>query len=406
MRSPDDRREERGMALVMAMLTLVVLSLVVAGIMASLNTDTKIASHGVRGSQAFYIAEAGVAEAQNRIRTGDIPDNANPRMVAQIFNTPNGSVPALGADSLGLATDQPAGEWLSYSTSTRSDRVLQVSYKTNAARTGIYRYYPTSNPKIHLGSPGFRIFTIRSTGIKGGDKVTVQTDVIQKPFTVNVRAAMAAQVPINFNGNAHVCGYNHSMSTPANTTVPACGLAGNHIGLLNNLPAAWSEGTITDNGSSELDGSPTQTSPNQTGFYAGPWNCLGMSQAEFWDWIGAPINNEPDPPNGLFYLDNDLTHQNGTTNYSYHGGNGEGMLYVDGNLTLNGNFTFVGLLYVEGDLNINGTVWILGALVAKGAMPIDIANGDLTVLWSSDAVQQKLSKYGGDLVTLSWREVR
>ena len=80
------------------------------------------------------------------------------------------------------------------------------------------------------------------------------------------------------------------------------------------------------------------------------------------------------------------------------------MLYVDGDLAVNGNFNYRGLIYVEGDLKINGTTWILGGLIVKGKTEVKIANGSCTVLYSADAIAQNIAKYGGQFVTLSWRE--
>jgi hypothetical protein len=130
-----------------------------------------------------------------------------------------------------------------------------------------------------------------------------------------------------------------------------------------------------------------------------------MGQAEFFSWIGAPLSAEPNPPRGVYYLDNNTTIQDGTGNFAYHGGSGEGLLYVDGNLTVNGNFDFKGVIYVEGNLDVNGDFWMLGAMVVKGTTTVKLANGTATILYSSEAISQALARYGGQFVTLNWRQV-
>src|SRR2546426_994327 len=107
----------------MALLVLIVLSLAAAGFMLSMNSETKIAGHNLRESQALNIAEAGVAEAMSRIRNSDIPNNQDPRMVSEIFLTVPGTVPVLGADSIALATAQKSDAWLPYSTADKTDQV-------------------------------------------------------------------------------------------------------------------------------------------------------------------------------------------------------------------------------------------------------------------------------------------
>ena len=78
-------------------------------------------------------------------------------------------------------------------------------------------------------------------------------------------------------------------------------------------------------------------------------------------------------------------------------------MYADGNLTLNNSFTWRGLIYCEGDLTLNGSAWILGAIVAKGAGNVKF-NGGATVLYSHDAIQNYVTKFGGRFTNLSWRE--
>jgi hypothetical protein len=41
----------------------------------------------------------------------------------------------------------------------------------------------------------------------------------------------------------------------------------------------------------------------------------------------------------------------------------------------------------------------------KGKGRVKIANGSCVVLYSRDAVQQNVSKYGGQFLTLAWREL-
>lgn len=399
-------RNERGIALVMALLVLFAITLLSVALMLTLTVETKIAGHSVRSAQAMNAAEAGVAEALARIRAGDIPNNLNPRMVAQVFNAVPGAVPVLGVDSVALATGQPAGQWLDYSRATKAADVLTVTYKTDANRTVIYRYDPSRAEPINYTS-GFPIFVVTSTGRKGEEFRRIRSEVIQRPFNVRVEAALACEQGIDFIGNADICGYNHSMDTPAYTD----GVHGTGPCQVpwelnsNDLPGAWSSSSINSGGSSQQAGQPTNIEQNQVGFYAGPWEAVGVSQAEFFAWVGAPINVTPIPPIGVFYLDNNTTSQDRSGDWAFHGGNGEGLLYLDGDVSINGNFTFRGMIYVEGDLDINGNAWILGALIVKGKSRIKLANGDLTVLYSKDAVTMNLARYGGQFLTLSWQEI-
>ncbi len=392
LRRPGD---ERGIALVVALLALLVISMLATVLMMSVNVDTKITGHGLRVTEALNNAEAGIGEVQARIAAGDIDLNSNPRAVAQIFNTPAGNVPVLGTDSTGLATAQPAGAWLAYSTATRGPRALTVHYKTDAARSVIYRYDPNQNPTVQTTS-GSPIYVITSTGTASTDVRTVCAEIYSKPITAHTFGAMVANVSVSLKGTVDVCGRNHSASMPtgANDNVSY------HTGT-GDLAGTWSTGAVTKQGAANSTGNPglsqNQTGPytGANGFYAGPWDAFGMTQSQFFSWIG-PAVSPPDPPTGLVYI-------NGSA--AYNGGDGQGVLYVTGDLRLNGNFTYRGLIYVEGDLQINGGAWVLGGLIVKGITEVKLANGTASVFYSSEMISQAASSAGGSFQRLSWREV-
>ena len=400
---------ERGVALVIAMLVLLVMTLLGLVLMAGASINRSLAGNDQRMRETLNLAEAGVGEALARIRNQEtLMDPTDPDDVCQVFNTIAGSVPALGADSIGLATGQPVGGFLDYTTSDRGPDVLTISWKKDPATNLVMRYDQTLNPSLNTAT-GSPVYVVRATGRVGRARRTVISEVIQKPYTVNVKGALTADIPINFIGNAYICGYDHSSATPYDDGEDGRGvMPGDAWHCIDNelvggaLPGAWSTGGIGGGGASAASGSPLAYTGNQTGFYAGPWETFSMSQAEFYSWIGAPVGAQTDW-NGIFYYDNNATTQDHSTSLSLHSVNGEGFLYVDGDLLLNAGFHYRGLVYVEGDFEINGSAWVLGGIVVKGETNIK-ANGGMTILYSNEAITQALAKYGGQFVTLSWRE--
>src|SRR5262249_50382011 len=163
---------------------------------------------------------------------------------------------------------------------------------------------------------------------------TIVTEVVQRPFNVNVRGAMACNVGIDFSGTSWVCGHNHSIDTPAGSDNQALCQPW-ELGY-GDMSGAWSCNGITTSGASLQGGTPP-ISQNQVGFYSGPWECLGLSQQEFFTWIGTPYAAELNPPRGLVYQDNNGATQDLSGSWHYNGGNGEGLLYCDGDLQINGN---------------------------------------------------------------------
>ncbi len=391
---------ERGIALVIALLVLLVISVLAVVLMAMVNVNTKITSHGLRETEALNNAEAGIGEAQSRIASGDIVLGSNARAVAQIFNVVSGSVPVLGTDSTALATAQPAGAWLAYSTAARGPQVLTVQYKTDNARTVIYKYDASVTPAVHPGAPGSPIYVITSTGTAGHDVRKVRAEIYAKPVIANVFGAVQANVGVNPGGNLGVCGFNHRADTPVGT--PADGSCNSYHTNSGDLTGVWTTASIDTHGTPDLSGDPPfaehQIGPyaGTNGFYAGPWDVFGLTQAQFFSWVGPPVSSPPNPANGIYYVDQSV---------AYHGGSGTGLLYIEGDLTINAGFNYTGVIYVEGDLKINGHAWILGALIVKGITEIKRANGTADVLYSSDAISQALSTADGSFQRLSWREV-
>lgn len=400
---------ERGIALVIALLVLMVISMLGIIMMMTVTVERRTAGHDLRASEALNVAESGVSEAIALIRHGDITLNpANPRSVAQVFLALPGSVPVPGADTVGVATKQPAGDWLQYSTPSRGPDVLTVAFKTDAARTDVYRFDATVTPNVHLGGTGLPIYEITATGRTGTARRRVVTDVIQKPFYLNAKGALAAGNPIDFIGNAVVCGYNHSADTPNDAGKNKRGFAPDCIPSetgSGDLVAAWSTGTVSNGGAAFQQGVPPVWAQSQTGFYTGPWDAFNMSQADFLGWIGSPVNGVPGNLNGIYYIDNNTIPGDQSKNVGIQGGDGEGLLYVDGDLSVNAQFYYRGLIYVEGDLTMNGQAWVLGGVIVKGRSTIR-QNGGATILYSSDAITRALAKYGGQFVTLSWRELQ
>ena len=405
-------RTERGLALVMSMRILLVRSLLALVLMAGASLNRGLAGNDQRMRESLNLAEAGIGEALARIKNQETLMSANdPDDVCQVFNTVPGSVPVLGADSIGLATGQPIGGYLDYTTPERSPDALTIAWKKNAAGTAVMKYDPTKNPKIQelTGSP---IYVVTATGRVNNARRTVVTEVMAKPYQVNAKGALVADIPVGALGTAAICGYDHSIDTPYDdgkdgrildmpSPDPDHCLDNEKVGT--NVPGVWSTQTINPGGAAKLEGNPPM-SASQPDFYGGPWDVFNMSQAEYWSFIGAPVPFAGKTDwNGVFNVDGNNITQDGSEDMAVHSVNGEGMLYVDGDLSINAGFHYKGLIYIEGDLKINGNCWILGSIVVKGQTEIT-ANGAMTLLFSRDAIEQMLTKYGGQFVTLSWRE--
>ena len=224
------KSDERGAALIIALLVMLVLIVVSAGLVTTSVVNTKISGVDERRSKALDMAEAGISEAISRIKSGEIPSDLNPRMVAQIFLANAGNVPVLGTDSVALATAQPAGNWLTYTTANRSGDLLTVKFKTDGSGNSIYKYDVNRSLPIQADT-GMPIFQVKSTGNVGGTKRTVVAEVVTRTIPLAMKGALASKVGSKVTGNAMACGYNHRVDTPyATGTNGRAGFGGCTIG--------------------------------------------------------------------------------------------------------------------------------------------------------------------------------
>ena len=405
-------RDQRGIALVIALLVLLTLSALATASLVAVNVDTKISETSLRESKALNLAEAGLNEAIARIRSGEVPDSLNPRMVTQIFLAEPGFVPVMGADTIALATAQTPPEWLRYSEPQRSPGVLTISYKTDAAHTQVYRYDPSISPSIqtYTGTP---IFVVTSTGRSGKDVRTVVAEIVNRPIVPNLKSTVSTRSgDVNLwcgaagHGPFMYNGMNHRPNTPTGTGVTGPDPE-NYVGY-GDLPAFWCPSTITWGNNVAFVcctpvGAVLQNQPTSE-FYAGPWQALSLTQADFYALIGKPSKTVPAKMSGITYLDNDNISQNGKGAWSVSGVSGDGLLYVDGDLTVNGDFYWKGLVYTEGRLVINGNIWVLGGVVVADPGTFSVKHIQATFLYSSDAISQSVGRGINTFYNLSWHE--
>jgi len=400
--------DQRGVALVVAVLVLVALSAIALTMMSTIISDRRLAGYDMLTSKALNNAEAGIAEALERIRRTDIPDTGNPKMVAQIFLASPGNVPTVGPDTLALATGQPVGKRIAYSAPTQGPDVLTIEYKTNTDRTKIYRYDPVGNPKVNLVK-GSAVFRITAVGREGSARRKIVTEVVNPAFEPNLVGAVASlKSKVELKSATCAFGYDYKLATPTGTN-SNCVRDGSWETGAADLPGARAVKSVRLSGTSASFGTPPYQE-HQPRPYIGPWEVLGMPQSYFWDWLGDPNwDKKQGVPRGITYLDKPGGKlQDAKGKFQMKGGfNGDGFLYVNGDLEVNGDFTFRGLIYVEGEFKVHGSAWILGAIVAKKfhLHPRKSKGGKLNVLRSTEAVTYNIAKYASGFKTLTWREV-
>lgn len=405
-------RGERGIALVVALLVLLCLTLTSMVFLTTMRVETKLTGLAEREAQALAIAMAGIEEAKARIAGGDVPDNSNANQVSVIFNVAAGSVPTLGTDSTAVPTAQPTGAWLNYSTAARGTDMLTIKYRKNAANQ-ILRYDKALVNKIQTAS-GKPIFLISSTGRVGNTRKRIEAEFIRETAPVNMKAAAVAGKQIQTQDHVYLCGHDHFTTTPSwkGSTSARNGGAGDcneNLGAGqwetgNAILGGWAAESYQQQAPASAAGSPSGYAQFQAGFYAGPWECLLMTQTNWWTFIGARTSSIPGTLNGLIHVDNDGTHQNQSGSWTINSGSGQGILYLDGGLQINGDFVWRGLIYAEKQIQVQGRLWVLGAIVSREGIQIQSSTAGSAILFSEAMISQAISTSSSEFVRVGWRE--
>jgi len=419
-------RSERGSALVISLLILVTIAAIATGLMTSITSERRMVSYNMMSARALNYAEAGVSEAVERIRRNDIEDNGDPRMVAQIFLTSPGAVPEVGADTVALGTGQSVGNWIKYSTATKGPDVLTVEYKTDPAKTTIYKYDSGANPAIQTAS-GSPIFVITSAGRVGDITRRVRAEVSNTIISPNLKGAVVGKENVMLDGDVTVNGIDYIANFPTGTGSDGYRHPEWESGT-DSLAGVWSGDKIDTKKTPTIFGNPPEADKMGKGnFYAGPWEALNMTQTAFWDWIGDPDpTKEPAAsPRGITYH----AKSNGDKQDVKYKGNfyGDGFLYVTGKLEIDGDFTFRGMIYCEDEIKIHGVAWIAGTVIgkkfhlhaknskkapAKKSFKLKskkkqekLQDNNITILLSKETIEKTINQSGGGYLTLSWREI-
>jgi len=408
---------ERGSTLLVVMALLLALGFAAGALVLTTTGDLKSAGESRRGTQAQFAAEAGIQEAMHRLamvagttitvnsRTfdpaiGDTNDPLDPDWEARIC-VPVGTLPtSLDPSVVHTPTVQETTQSLDYA---QDGRLLTIRHKWIDLNGDSVRdpeemvlYDPAEVPPENFVS-GSPVEVIEVEGHRAEARRRLRVEVTRHPFSPNVNAAISSDRGVDVRGNVSICGYNHRATTPVGTDLDSGPCSPNFDVADGHLPAIMTTGDDVDRrGSSDLLGYPTVTDTSSTNPFYSLAASLGVDQGVI-DQILENADNTSitDPLDGITYIQGDATCNNME---------GEGLLYVDGDLRITGNFVYKGLIYVEGDLSITGTPWILGAVMVRGRSDYAFSGGAPAVLYSKDMIRIALES-ALDFVVLSWKEI-
>lgn len=365
-------RNERGIALALSIVALVMMGALVAASFTPSLLEQRTAENQRRARQAFEAAEYGLADA---IENWDIPSWNVLRVT----------------DSVILGGDVPSG--------------------TGGYATVVKRLSP-------------RLYLVDVTGTDGTRAARQRLGQFFRLFVpgIDIRAALTVNGPIEVGGAAEIDGADARPAwpfcPPADTAVPGLRLPdeselrttgarceGN--ACITGNPSVLEDPTVTDSTFfnyadttwDELVAMATKVVPPGSWRIQPELTAAGTCDvAELSNW-GEPL----DPSSSCF---NYVPIVYATGNLNVNGYSGQGILLVEGDLSVQGSFEHFGITVIKGNLRTFGTGGHFhGAVLAANVELDEIdALGDALVQYSSCAIERALTATspGRPLPSRSW----
>ncbi len=397
-----------GIALVTSLMFIVVLALLGAT-SATVTTLSSQASGNYKASiQAFQTAEAGTEEARARLRataTSRINDNAQTSTTWQTFIGSTTQAQAYGYTG-------SASQVRAESLQTALQYTVVIQHATNASGQILYWGDPTgtgTNTRTATVLPQQNIYLVTSYGTRGGANDVVQTQVAPVP-------------PVPIPGTVYVA---------ANTTIQGsstiingmdqCGSV-NRPGVFTPLPETQNgHPTIDQNGHPRVTGNPAfqyngsplnvsalvntlKGSADSTYTFSSNTTVTGMS----WGTPTLTDTHNQESPLQCSESHTVYYNMNGKSLKLAGGTQGCGILLVDGDLEINGGFSWYGPVLVTGSVTYTGggNKNISGALIAGDSLTAHIETNDIggnaTILNCSAAIRN--STQSRPLLVLNWKQ--
>jgi Tfp pilus assembly protein PilX len=357
-RSQTGKRGERGVALVVVLFSLVIMSVIGLSLAYTAGNEVRGSHNELLAAQAYYAAEAGAQEALNVMRGHRCPIGASDCSAAlgsnkinfQIASTPATSN-ASGDDS--TVTFARLSRWLSYN-STDADGVVALDSYADGT--------PRLSYRVRLNSvPGSSDLELVSTGFAPlGARRTVRLRVSSPGALVPPLPALITFLGQNptgtaGNSNAHVLSGKDQATSPPNPAnekpILASVGSANVTNLLNNsfgsdkpgtfdtaLPALAADLSAANSAMHVTGQIPFNNSPAQARAFIAAMTSAAHTVVPAGGSLPSGALGSASSPK-IVVVNGDL---------SLSATSGAGILIVTGTLTLSGNCSYDGLIFALG----------------------------------------------------------
>lgn len=257
--------KRKGIALVVSMMVILMLSLLAAGMMFTIKNESAISTYQASSVQSAAVAEAAVDEIKFRMRLpdsdpffiGDTANPLNPDWMTVILFSDSADLPTAAADTVFVSSLQneisgfnPESPELAYTTENfDSDNSLIIRHKTNGDGTKIY-FFDSKTQKQFQGDPSLveqypPVEIVEITARSGHARKKIIAEVSKQEVNIQVTSALSsAAITWQMTGNTdvYVCGHNHKIETPYTCAPYDPSTAPPHVpGGSGSVVSCWSD---------------------------------------------------------------------------------------------------------------------------------------------------------------------
>lgn len=427
MKNTNLRHNQSGSAMLISLMALMLMTMLGMAMMTKTNTEKMISAHGMRSTQALYNSEAGIGEVLARMSNASDTTNYIGQQQGD-WNTepgwgryvvlangnrmqdPDGSLTEFdGLDNNGNGQIDEAGERYPEISSKQGGDALdypwvKVHYKLNGTNQlilfGDHDNDATTPDQANLinGAP---IIVITASGAQGSANRTVQVEAVQQLGVTFDSAVYFEDSDIKFNGTQFL------VSGQDWDPITGSPIAGN--------PEVPGISSIED--ASDIAEQLTNNQLNNVEGEGGDPSVADASLDLDMDALSAKYGAEADIvlPGGLYSTMSDwgdwddykVVHITGTAELAGNTG-GAGVLLVDGDLSILGQFQWYGVVIVMGDFLTSGGgqgIHIYGSTLVKGGGDLGrtTIGGNANLLYSSAALAKLATM--GTYTVYNWREL-
>ncbi|HXM96759.1 MAG TPA: hypothetical protein VOA64_21270 [Candidatus Dormibacteraeota bacterium] len=459
------RKSEAGIALLVAIFTLLLISVAAISLVVGSGTESSLAGNYRTSASAYYAAAAGLEEGRGRLMSqnpnyfnnfvapqggvlpltqvryvlnglqGEVVAPANLSSTTTYPDVQYGSafgVPITGrtvqtTTSIfsGGAVPGPAYKWVRISAATEQSINTDVN-NDNALDNATPLFYDGSN--LNLTSNGMQALEITSLASLPDGSQKILQYVVAPATPITIDAAIHTKTGAVLGDALNVTGYvdpvcsrpdTYGVKAGAAISVPGSGnVTGSPGDIQPNAPFPYNLPALI----SSLQGSTTKIDVPGTGVtpvsgstpvtYSGPHATLGVAPTVTYGGSGA-ITAVTAPGTPAMYISpGDLTL--GVPTIGGAAPSGQGVLIVQGNLTIDisNGFNYFGLILVTGNLfmtanpNTTATSNIHGAIIGSGSFTSNLTNLGGSIFVHQNACMVNSAFSGLPLSILSFREIR